>query len=88
MRNLWPDEDVCFATAQWASGITLREIAAIFGIKGGADVSYRIQAFIHQHYPDEREWCERERWSTANYRRNAKVAIAEFVKQRNARLNA
>jgi hypothetical protein len=87
----WTDEDACFAAAQWASGIKQREIGEAFGYSNATTVCVQIERFIHKY-------CE---GLALDYRHNTptimagrderralvKPAIAEFVRQRNARLS-
>jgi hypothetical protein len=87
----WTDEDACFAAAQWASGIKQREIGEAFGYKHSVTICQQIERFIHKY-------CE---GLALDYRHNTptimafgkgrlalvKPAIAEFVRQRNARLD-
>ena len=42
----WTVEDAAFVAAQWASGISQREIGAIFGHSNGSGISLIISEFL------------------------------------------
>jgi hypothetical protein len=91
----WTDEDACFAAAQWASGIKQREIGEAFGCRTASMVCQKIEQFISKYGPslykksvqcfDGRMY--RGKKYSADRLPLVKPAIAEFVRQRNARLS-
>jgi tRNA(Phe) wybutosine-synthesizing methylase Tyw3 len=91
----WTDEDACFAAAQWASGIKQREIGAAFGYKDSSMTCQKIEQFISKYgaglYYEYRLGGSGEIDVRKNHNKKraalVKPAIAEFVKQRNARLS-
>jgi hypothetical protein len=87
----WTDEDACFAAAQWASGIKQREIGAAFGYKSAWAVCTQIGGFISKYgpslYAEPNQHGYRHKACDGERRALVRPAIAEFVKQRNARLD-
>jgi hypothetical protein len=75
----WTDEDACFAAAQWASGIKQREIGEAFGYKHSVTICQ--QALDYRHNTPTIMAFGKGRLALV------KPAIAEFVRQRNARLD-
>jgi hypothetical protein len=90
----WTDEDACFAAAQWASGVKQREIGAAFGHKESSVICQKIERFISKYGPSLYKPEQSFDGRTYRFKKYSadrlplvKPAIAEFVKQRNARLD-
>ena len=47
--HAWTDEDRAYAAAQWASGISQREIGAVFGYPNSVGVNVRIREFLEKY---------------------------------------
>jgi hypothetical protein len=85
-KHIWTDEDAAFAAAQWASGVTQKEISRIFGSPNRSFVCNRIRAFIEKYNDVYQPWS----WGSwggieqGGDRRKALVkrALASFVATR------
>jgi hypothetical protein len=73
------EEDVAFAAAQWGSGITQREIGAIFGYANGSIIGWKIANFVWK-YTDIPPGVPL--YQGNGRRKLVKGAIAAFVAQR------
>jgi len=58
MRRKWTDENAAFAAAQWASGVSQKDIAAIFGCANTVMVNIAINRFLIR-YTDAAVYVER-----------------------------
>jgi transposase len=88
-RHRWTDEDAAFATAQVASGIHIRDVAASFGYRTTGPVWDQIERF-QRKYTKPKPWhAEFSRIYKAGqpFRTDifdpVKDCIAAFVKHRN-----
>ena len=84
-RSRLSDEDAAFCAAQWASGITQREIAGHLGWGGSPNVCNAIEAFIRK-FTDARVDAGRvsRRVVAGREERRAlvKAAIGAFIARR------
>jgi hypothetical protein len=82
-KHIWTDEDAAFAAAQWASGVTQRDIGRMFKNANESTVCLWISRFIEKYHDD----CPKTPWNSLNVygndrKRLVKQALASFVAAR------
>jgi hypothetical protein len=87
MKRKWTDEDCAFVAAQWASGVALKDIAAIFGYSSTAMIVTAINRFL-MRYTDAAVYVRGRGYNMIMEYGNArkalvKPAIEHFVAARN-----
>ncbi len=88
MRRKWTDEDAAYAAAQWASGVSQKDIAAIFGYANTVMVNVAINRFLMRYNADAAVYVERRgKYMIKEYgearKALVKPAIAHFRASRN-----